>query len=136
MAKPAKTMATEIAALFDIEALDRCTRGWSISVGISETFVFDSSFLNRWLRFVFTCLLEQVPVIMDETRRLETPGLVKRVEKMREAAFAVGYAINRCPSFARTFVRGVKGVFHQTTRSRGETDRGILAGGFANRVTR
>jgi hypothetical protein len=116
MAKPAKTTAIEIVALSDIEALDRCTRGRLILVGIQKTSFCDCLFLNRFSRLVSAILLEQMPVLVDYTRRLETPRLAKSVEEMRDAALAVRYLIERCRGFRSTLDRRVL-VVHQTASS-------------------
>jgi hypothetical protein len=90
-------------------------------VGIRETsfrnfVVLQFSFLNRFSRFVFAILLEQVPVPVDHTRRPETPRLAKSVEEMRDAAPAVRYLIECCRGFRSTFDRRVV-VIHQTASS-------------------
>jgi hypothetical protein len=74
------------------------------------------SFLSRLSRLVSAILLEQVPVTVDFTRRLEAPGLAKSVEEIRDAAPAVRYLIVRCRGFRSTFDRRVV-VIHQTASS-------------------
>jgi hypothetical protein len=71
--------------------------------------------MNRFSRFAFA-ILEQVPVTVDCTRRLEAPRLAKSVEEICDAAPAFRCLIVRCRGFRSTFDRRVV-VVHQTTSS-------------------
>jgi|ERR1700730_8064204 hypothetical protein len=95
-------------------------------VGICEISFLQFSFWIRWPCFGRATLLKQVSVLVDETRRLPAPRFVKRVEKMCESALAARGAIARYRDFGSTVDRRAVGVFHQTTRSKGETDRAML----------
>jgi hypothetical protein len=64
--------------------------------------------------------------MVDETRRLEAPRLVKHVEEMYESVLVARREIARCRDFGSAVDRRAVGVFHQTTRSKGETDRAML----------